>query len=288
MNKIFFTLCALLFFSCDVYAIQSVGRFLADDVDCKVIHQGKSQSCNRKIELYPDDVVVTAADAKNIKVQWLVPQRTKLDPLGQGRYRIAYDSNAGKSGSFMGSITDYFKKSAHEGQYMVARDVAVKISPPQGSTLLIHRAVEFSWCEKGPVTFSILNEEGRDIFHRQVNDLSNLKLLPSEIGLKPGGAYTWLVEGKNRFESQFTILDSKENVEVEEAFRSAPETGDELDHVLQQASFVIFLSDERPNSFNFKWLASQLVTEWNNELYMRDKKMIRYLEQRIDIPKCAF
>lgn len=288
MKVMLLTLSAMLFYVCDVYAIQAIGRFLAEDAGCEVIHQGTSKSCNRQTELYPDDVVVIAGNVKNIKVQWLIPQRTRLEPAGQGRYRIAYDSNSGKSSSFIGSIGNYFKKSAHEGQYMVSRGGAVKISPQPGSTLLTSRAVVFSWCEKGPVTFTIRDMEGKEKFRRQVNDVANLPLVPAEIGLSPGGAYSWAVEGKTRYESQFTVLNSAGDEEVEAAFRSSVKGGDDLEHVTQNASFAIFLSDDRPDSFNLKWLASQLVDEHSEELYTRDKKLFRYLELKTDTPRCEF
>lgn len=109
--------------------------------------------------------------------------------------------------------------------------------------------------------FVIKDSKGKSVFEKSIDNESSIDILLSNLNkLKAGQKYSWSVNGKNSY--NFTILDAQTEKELLEKLDKIDAEGLSPEEcALKKANYLLMLSEEYSNSFDFYWLIAQLMSQ---------------------------
>ena len=146
--------------------------------------------------------------------------------------------------------------------------------PGYDVTLLPNQTVHFAWSDDTAKTFVIKDKTGKKVFDCDISNKASIDLVPSELKLKTGNEYFWSVNGKRDY--RFIIFDEQtENQLLQELAKMDTENLSPEECVLKKAKYLLMLSDEHPETFDFYWI----IAQWMDEISPTDKELA---EQKSD------
>ena len=155
------------------------------------------------------------------------------------------------------------------------QDMNFNPQPGYDVTLFLNEPVRFSCDESANKIFSVCDDKGKIIFKKKITGSNFLEIVPKEIKLKAGKTYIWNIEGDLR-DYKITVLDEDTEkfiwdklAEIDSENISAEEK------LLKKSSYLQLISDIYPDKFDFYWLSTQWLVNFNPQA--EELKELQYL-----------
>lgn len=137
----------------------------------------------------------------------------------------------------------------------------LKPQPGYDVTLLPNQKVHFAWSDNTSKIFVIKDSNGESVFEKVIDGENGIDLVPIESNLKAGQKYFWSVDDNSK-PYEIEIFDERIETDLlAELAKIDAESLSREEGVLEKAEYLLMLSDEHSETFDFYWLIAQLLSE---------------------------
>lgn len=276
-----------LFFLCVVGIVAAAGAtclagpisgiVLSDSDSVKIIRtDGQQVPCKQHEALYEGDRLV-GPGATSVQVKWYLYAKAQV--IGSDEIKVevarpsAIEQLSTKIQEFLG-ILDTERKATN----MVTRsgDGEEWLLPGHRATLVPGYKVNYSWGKASGKAFLLTDNGGKELFRRSLSGQNAIELSPEELRLKPGEAYSWMIEGvKGKY--QIVLLEPKSAELIKNGLSAYNSEKNAIEKAVKQAAYLQLMSDCYPDTLELYWLSAQVLKDAKASADPRAE----YLEKRI-------
>lgn len=230
--------------------------------------------------LYPSDQI-SGEDLSKVQVQ--CGPYTKCVRMDEGVYMVVYNPPPWIVDVTEDLLQRFFGHwdSVEEIYLGAARGASVLPEllqqPGTSATLMPDVAVHFNWKITANGKLIIKDENGGIVAEKVVQGMSDIDIIPNQLGLHSGQKYYWQVEGLPE-EYSFMVLDKENAQRIQLGLDSVVHEGEsDSEKNIRQAAYLQLLSDTYPTSFDLYWLSAQLASEVQDNM-LRQKQIVILLK----------
>lgn len=156
--------------------------------------------------------------------------------------------------------------------------------PGSDATLLMNQIVNFKWHEPVSGRFSIRDEKGKVIFSKNLTGANSTEIIPSKIGLIPGGEYTWET-GETRYRFRIIPQDDEAMIMSQLNLIDADDMS-ETARIMKKSEYVQYISDCFPAEIDLYWLSTQWLSgsnmppDYQKECEMLLRKCVKHMTEK--------
>jgi len=157
--------------------------------------------------------------------------------------------------------------------------------PGYYATLLPDQTANFGWGNANGQTLILCDKSGKEIYARDVQNLTQLDINPKDLGLISGNAYSWKVKGIPETYKIKILETSALSVINLDLKQMDAESGSDDDKRIKKAAYLQLMSDIFPEKLDLYWLSYQLLLEVNPQEATTTKiaeQMKRRYKQHLD------
>jgi hypothetical protein len=263
-------------------AAEPVGIFLEDVKGCSFSGGGESDLCLKGAFLRPGDIIQYPGGIRKLPIQWQSEESTRFENVGKHREKIIFTVTTPKGKSALESLIRFFHSRTVFTQTATSRRIG---HGPE--TMLSDRSVELIWCTQETARLSIQDENGKELFYREITGATSTVIPAGVLNLKPGNTYFWELTGVKEFSRQrLILLPQEEEQQITVNLALASEGFPEPIAALRRALYLAHLTSLDSQRTNFNWLIYGELQPVVAKLDEENRMVANFLLRRSGYERC--
>lgn len=257
--------------------------------DTVIVRDGQQLPANRGEALYEGDIL-RGAGVSSLSIEW--HPYAKGEMISGSEMKVVYappgtmDLAVYKVKEFFGFVDGEMRAqyAATRAPVLPAAGIGERYPlPGYAATVLPGQPATFAWGEIKGRALVVETGDKKVVFRKEVSGQKGVDMTPEEMGLAPGQAYVWRVEGLYDV-FKLRVLDNDSARQVLDGLRTIDAgAGSSGEKLLDKAMFLQFASESNPQKLDLYWLSYRYLKAASEEGDKTVKEKAEHLLRRFDL-----